>query len=364
MFNRKEYQKTFAQVHASEEILTEVLKMTKQHKPRTLGRVTRALILAAVLSAMLATTAFAYVGFTRYENPMEMLKSFFGSDEYHVDNGSVVTVNEYGQRYDLVEPTTERVPLDTKVVEEDVAPYVSAVGQSISYKDYTLTVDAHLHDASTGCGVLYYRLEPPNGVSGYELQSNGEIWWPDGEKVDISAFGRAYIMEETTDTSLAVAYYYDAVYGSEIRLTFYQWILGKPGEVPAGEIEDFESECQVMMIPLYEGMASINLADGDIVLSPIAMTVNVQEMDFLSLVLPSGEAVPPRVDQIDHLAIRYEDGTEFVVQHEEDGNEIANYASAGVNPASQEIRYVFNRIVDIKKVTTVIINDVEFPVNP
>ncbi len=362
MFDQKEYRKTFAQVHAPEGLLMEVLKMTKQTKPHTLGRVTRGLILAAVISAILATTACAYVGFTQYENPMQMLKSFFGSDEYRVDDGSVVRVDDNGQRYELVEPTTERVPMDTKVVEEQVAPYVSAVGQSISYKDYTLTVDAHLHDSSTGCGVLNYRLENPNGVSGYELQSNGEIWWPDGERVEISAFGQAYILEETTDTSLAVAFYYDSVCGSQIRLTFYQWILGKPGEVPIEELEDFEAERQVMMIPLYEGMESVKLADGAIVLSPIALTVDVQKMDFLSLVTPGGEIMPPRVAQIDHLVIRYEDGTEFVVQHDEDGNDIANYASAGVNPTSQQIRYVFNRIVDVEKVASVLINDVEFPV--
>ena len=38
-------------------------------------------ILIAAIIASMAITAFAYVGFTRYENPVEMLASFFGNEQ-------------------------------------------------------------------------------------------------------------------------------------------------------------------------------------------------------------------------------------------------------------------------------------------
>ncbi len=363
MFDRNEYQKTFAQIHASEQTLTEVLNMTKQTKKHTMSRVTRALVLAAVLSAMLATTAFAYVGFTQYENPIEMLKSFFGGDEYSVSDGKVTTIEDYGQVYDFVDPTTEHIPLDTALAEAEVAPYVSDVGMSISYGDYTLTVDAHLYDSATGCGVLNYRLENPNGVSGYELQNNGELWWPTGEKVYISAFGESYIVkEETSETSLAVAYYYDKVVEEKIELAFYCWIAGDVGEVTEEEAMAFEQQRQIMTLSLNDGggMKSIELAAGDIIISPISMIVNVEQMDFLSLVTPSGEVMPPRIAQIDRLVLRYDDDTEYIIQNDAEDEIIVNYMSAGVNSTSSEIRYVFNRIIDVEKIAAVIINEVEF----
>ena len=62
-------------------------------------RAGRVLLVAAILSAMLATTVFAYVGFTQYENPMEMLKTFFGTDAYSKDDGKIRVIgNTYRKR--------------------------------------------------------------------------------------------------------------------------------------------------------------------------------------------------------------------------------------------------------------------------
>ena len=121
MFDEKQYIDTFSQIHAPEETLSEVLKMTKKKNNKVI-RFARLIVIAAIITVMLATTVFAYVGFTHYENPMQMLKTFFGGNEYYVDDGFTYTETYYDQVYNYVVPTEEHVPVDTKVAEKDVAP--------------------------------------------------------------------------------------------------------------------------------------------------------------------------------------------------------------------------------------------------
>ena len=350
MFDQERYKETFDQVQASEETLSEVLKMAKkQNNNNHYGRrAARMLLVAVVACALLATTAFAYVGFTQYENPMELLRTFFGSDEYHVDQGGYVRTETYFDlEWDVVEPTVEHVPVDTKVAEEDVAPYVSDVGKSVTYGDYTLTVEAHLYDSATDCGVVYYTLENPNGVSGYSLQSDGEVWWPDGEKVIIqNCFGKNYIIEnETTDTKLSVAHYYCGVYGDDNYIQVC-----------------FSTEEDGLILPLNDGggMSSIMLAEGDILVSPISIRINAEKMDFLRQYDTDGTLLPPRVDNIESLVIEYKDGTEYVVEMDTDDQLTSNYTYVIQTSYGDGVSYTFNRLIDLDNVEKVIINETEF----
>ena len=312
------------------------------------GKITRFLLIAAVLSSLLATTAFAYVGFTKYENPVRMLKVFFGSDEYHVDDGGIHTRNYYDLEWDVVEPTVEHLPVDPNVV-DDVAPFISSVGQSISYKDYTLTIEAHQYDSATNSGVIYYHIDNPNGVKGYETQFWGEVWWPGGELVNLhGASWMNYIIEdETTDTKLSVAAYYcDA---------------------------DMESRIiEVMFFNEKEHALKLNLNDGggmkfksylnSITVSPIAIKIHLPDFDFLGYTFEDGAYMPPVDDvKLDYLAVCFADGTKFVVKNEEEGGTINNTKYALIN-INIDVSYVFNRLVDVESVTSVIINDNEFQV--
>ena len=70
-------------------------------------------LLAAVLITLsLATTVFAYVGFTKYDNPIEMLKTFYGNEELESIEGGEVYIDDPYKPYTVVQPTIERVPLD------------------------------------------------------------------------------------------------------------------------------------------------------------------------------------------------------------------------------------------------------------
>lgn len=344
MFDSKLYKETFSQVQASGETLSEVLNMSKKNKHNG-ARTARLVLIAAVVTAMLATTAFAYVGFTQYENPMEMLKTFFGAEEYTLEEGRTFTYQDaYGNEVEADLPDVEKVPVDEKVAEEDVAPYVGAVGQTLTYEDYTLTVSAHLYDSATDCGVIYYTLENPNGVSGYELQSDGEVWWPSGGMIQfLGASGENYIIEdETTDTKLTVAVYYCGADKEEyLTLAFYA---------------DTDNQ---LKLPLDDGggMDALMLADGNISLSPVAIRITVTDMDYLWL-REDGTMSPSIYCNIDRLAIRYKDGTEYVVESDEPYINNTTYVLISFDGSTMS--YTFNRLIDIDQVEAVIINDVEY----
>lgn len=350
MFDQEKYIAAFSNVSASEKTLAEVLNMTKQKKKNTLGRVTRALLVAAVVSAMLATTAFAYVGFTQYENPMEMLKTFFGSNGYEVDEGGVRVEQYYDKTYEFIEPTIEKVPVDTKIAEEDVAPYVSAVGQSLSYGNYTLTIEAHQYDSATGCGIIYYMMENPNGVKGYNLQFDGEVWWPQGELLFLrNASEKHYIVEdETTDTKLSVAAYYcGADEGEAIEVGFYA------------------NEESTLKLYLNDGggMKYKEYGTESIVISPIAVKLHLTDFDFLGKTLEDGTFLPAVDDaRLDYLAVRYKDGSEYVIAQDNGNAVIRNSYFVLIKDSTRDISYVFNRIIDVDAIEAVIINDREFPV--
>lgn len=349
MFDEKKYQETFAQVQASDETLLEVLNMTRKKHPGV--RLTRVLVIAAVISAMLATTAFAYVGFTQYENPMVMLKTFFGSDEYKLEEGTIYTYQDEYYYYEYQTPTVENVPLDEDIAASEVAPYISDVGKSITSGDNTMTVEAHLYDSATDCGIIYYSIENPNGVTGYDLQHDGEVWWPGGELVLIDQVsGKNYIIaEETTDTKLSIAHYYASVYpGAEyVELNFY-----------------FDMEAGSLVLPLNDGggMEYIKSKNNEILLSSIAIRVNADDMEFLREYDTDGTLLPPMVDNIESLIIHYQDGTAYIVEINTDANRTKNYTYAVQDMECETRGYTFNRVVDISKVKAVIINDVEFPV--
>ena len=188
-------------------------------------RLIRNFFVAAVIVSMLAVTAYAVAGFLIFDSPEQMVSAIFG-DETGFDHseGSIQPDPWGGPEGIIVEPTFDRVEADEAVVAEDVAPYVDPVGQSIQFDGYTLTVDAFAYDSGTQCGFVTYLLENPNGVSGYNLQSNGKIIY-DGQPdiVDVNVYGYPFIIQEkTTPTCLAATYYFQMEHnwGENLELSF------------------------------------------------------------------------------------------------------------------------------------------------
>ena len=219
------------QVSSEDNQEDKIMKM----KPR---RVFRNLLIAAVLVSMLAVTAYAVTGFLIFNSPEEIIAEIFG-DQTGFDHKEVTQHSDPGKPGSLYDvPGYDRVPADETVVAEDIAPHVDFVGKTISSSGYTLTVDAYMYDSVTKCGFVTYLLENPEGVSGYSLQPNGEIWYPGGpDIVQVNQYGYPHIIQEkTTDTCLAATYYFrdTGFHGDEL-------ILSLPFEEEPRTIEEIDT---------------------------------------------------------------------------------------------------------------------------
>ena len=315
-------------------------------------------ILIAAIIASMAITAFAYVGFTRYENPVEMLASFFGNEQLQSFEGQIVEKDYYGDSYTIVQPAIERVPLDDELAQKLVAPYIADVNKSVSYDGYTLTVVAHQYDSVTACGVIYYKIENPSGINGYEVQYDGTIWWPGGSRTRVdNCNGQDYLLaNESTDTKLSIAHYYMRLpTDTENYLTvgFTSYLRGTM--MSTDEEKAFEEHCKPITLSMDDGggMMGLALGDGTIRVSPIAIRIDVTNMEFL--VRNTGDK-QSHTDQIHNLIINYKDGSEYVIN----GDNISNYAYACSSSDGSEISLIFNRLVDVEKIEFVQINGTKF----
>lgn len=433
-------------VQSASEAKTEEKVPMKKHKST---RILRRLLIAAVMVSLLAVTAFAVGGFLIFDSPTEMITAIFG-DETGFDHseGSIRPDPEGPPTGILVEPTFDRVPVDETVADEKIVPNVQSIGQSVSFGSYTLTVDAFMYDSATHCGFFTYLLENPDGVSGYKLQSNGEIWYegvPD--IVQVNQYGYPIIIQEkTTDTCLAATYYFewDARRGENLEISLQSTERYTPEEFEtliADEVEDKkqkmtpeevvesvrqklgeadfqrafegltgealaeqcylnltawevsermekESASEVISVSLAEerSLPHITAGEGSIVLSPIAIRVDITDLDFLHT--DSHGTTRIDVDSIDSLAIHFQDGTEYTVYDDylmnyffasadmpEENVQTEVFVSAEDDPAGEAyytvenshgyclLTVMFNRIIDTDNVSAVVLNGTVLPVD-
>lgn len=330
MFDKKIYREAVSSLHASGEIPQEVKAMTNQtRKP---FRLSRAIALAAVITALCAAAAVAAVGFIRYENPANMLQAFFGEN---VDSHEGIV--EYDENGKLITnlPAWERLPLDESVAQELVAPYLFAVGEQAVYGDYTLTVEAGLYDPSVGAGLLYCRVEHPDGVSGYEVFPDGELWWP----ADAPVF---------TMTTAGSRTYLDTASTTDTQLWLCTYFISDDSSLPVS-IGDGQNRLDMatvtVALPEQSGPANVTLADGAITLSPIGIRI-----DGTALSLPEDNG-------IHQIVLRYADGSDYVLEDDEAFVSNRTYAlqDQGV------FTYTFNRIVDTTALVSVTIEGTDYP---
>ena len=325
-----QYKETFSQVVASDRLMQEVLNLkNKRHKKIRM----MTLLAAVMLIFALATTAFAYTGFVVYDNPGQMLEAFFGKGKETPNH-----IDTY---------ISQREELNEEAAEEYVAPYIFEVGQSITHNGNTLTVDAATYDPYTQCGVVYMRLENPNGVPSYTVGMDGQ-YAPDGPFIIRSNINGYYFFvdqEQTTNTSLVLACYLNK--GDYMKDAILKLHL--------------EEDTQEITIPLEatETMEHITLGNGGIQLSPIGLVIHGDKLGLMR----------GTETHVNSAIIRYADGSEYLVEDDIGDVPVINYAGAMLEPGDgyttnrRCVTYLLNRVVPLKDVTEVIVDGVSYSVD-
>lgn len=398
-----------------------VCKEDKPMKKWTAGRIIRNLLAAALILSTISITAYAAVGYLIFDNPQQMISALFGDNTGYDHKGVThwTDPEKPGSVYD--NPAYDRVPVDESLAATEVAPHVDAVGQSLSWSGYTLTVDANLYDPATKCGVVTYTLENPAGLAEYYTQENGRLEFPEGDLLDANQYGYSYLIpDKTTDTRLTAAYYYQIRNPEEdfLTLTLSAYAADSLEEQDAkrdeivGKIEarirQEKSEEEVMdflkndyyksewawfqknytreelLENGYEGLAlcdeeyetlsqqywdsvtcpdkitltrdtqqqmkHITAAEGNIVLSPIAIYID----EFAESPAETGVGLA-------QVVLEFAQGEPYVVQ--DDAVPLDNSMFAVISENKEDLTLMFNRLVDIQSVTKVILDGVEFPVD-
>lgn len=325
-------------------------KIKEQPKARRVTKIARIGLAAAVMAMVLCIGVGAVGAFVNYDKDSgeSMLQSFFGTK----DSMSGDRVVEYetakieGKWYKKLItnlPAWQRMPISEELIEK-LAPHIGAVNESVSYGGYTLTVEACLYDANIGGGLLYYSVENPHGLEGFRTgELNGEITWPIESPwfVVMEQPGCSYIdAARSTETKIYVCTHFAYV---------EEWgdFMVRIG---TGD-ERTERNSAGLNIQLYDtGMPGLSFTDEAVKLSHIGLWV-----DKSALGLPTS-------NDIDHIVLRFADGSEYIAEQDDRHDYISNLAYALRHGDSGESTYLFNSVIDIEKVVEVQIEDMVFTV--
>lgn len=332
MFDEKLIREAYSALHASEDTLSEVLKVKKGRKHFHPYRV---VLIAAVIALALGVTAVAQSAFMKKEDPEDMLTAAYSETETPTQQGRV-EFDQYGQM--IVYPGWDRAAFDPALAEKYVTPYIGACGESMNWQDYTITVEGYLFDSVTRSGILYYRIENPNGVGGYYLQENGEFCWAEESEITCGVVeaGREYIDRERSTAS--------AVYLSAF------FVL--TGEEDSAEITLWDEKKQQgsLVVELFDGGGMAWAADGGetVTVSPIGLKI---DLDYF------GDEYIANAPQ--KLTLHYLDGSSYTVYDED----ALLYNRMYALQSGSTLTVSFDRIVDVEKLSTVEIDGMVFGIS-
>ena len=361
---------------------------------RPKGRTLRNLLVAVVAIAMLASLTFALAGVNgeadtaiTYEpfqagifgSEEEFLNAVFGLTGYdHVENYPVCTCGDVVEEHHP-EHTVEyyysldRVALDPEVAQE-LARYVTHVGQSMTWNGFTLTVDSMLYDKLTGIGIVSYTMErPEGGLQDFVVRPNGNY-----SNYYFGSFGGSnlYVADKSSDTKVTGIGVFGVDEGDahELRFTFqvragmtYEEVLEITRSLSwIADAADGSSELSRWTDSFEKCPETIQIRGG----SPAALEVLTIEDGDVKIELTAISMRYSGVDSYDEkdhtVTVRFKDGTEYVVDvyqaYRDDADQYMtqNYLAKVVNMHFEHTRYMFNRLVDLDDVASVVLDGVEY----
>ena len=352
MTDRQLFKETFSQLHASEDTITEVMKMAREQENKTKMRrhPARTGALIALAAVLLMGSAFAAVtnGF---------FDTVFGSKGQENVEAHEVTEPQKGSTYEV--PAMEWVEVDETLAEKLVGDHIATIGTSVSVGDWTLTVDDYTID-DHGIGAIVYTLSNPNGLgdaimdSGYgEYSVNGNN--PDGLREigldgddPMHMFDTRNIVDKTltTDTELHAVMYFAPFFRFEAGESIHMTLMRVVGEPPTPEEDamgvDAEWEEQVITFTPDSFIPSVELKSEE------GYTAHISPMGiFFDTCF---EGADPNAF-LRELSVGFDDGTEYVLKSDEPY--VDNQTVSCGSDRSDVEASVFNRLVDADSVVSV-----------
>ena len=323
MLNEKNFREAFEPLHASDQTVKEVLKMTQKQEKRSPHRVLRTAMVAAMTLVLIAgiVMTMPFTGSAAPEEPRPIY-----------ENSEAILVTLYGEDY------------DREAAARYVEPYIYPIEGTLTYQGYTIELEAAAFDAITGSGLLYYSLEIPEGTKDYweiandmlVVNTTGEYRERYPEPRLNHAFNWFLDQANSTETKLYIVstfLYLEELFTdveglnkqaieNGIRDKIEDWLAFYTNDVlkirfvvpGAG---GGESRYMKILVDPMGGMEWISLDGGNMHLSPLGIQLAEDPYHF-DLRDPYDEnRVWEDCFQILDMRIHYADGTEFVVERKE-----------------------------------------------
>ncbi len=330
----QEYRQVVSRLTLPEEKADQIRKLTLTKRQSGFSKF-RVVPLAA---AALLLTACAAVLF----DPAAMLEPIFGV------NGR--TSYEPDTVAHLYEPGGGRTELDEELAKRYIEPCIQGLEGTLTDGNTTLTALSMIVDRFSCTAAVYLKLENPPA---YTVYNSGWIlfreyengWYIHPKAIGQSAMiGRCFIDEKSTTDQVL---YCTLMFSLEPQSQTLELRLGD------------RTEAIIIPLPEKTDMPAILLEGGDITLTPFGMRIKtpvLRQGDD-----DSGREMPLAKRE---LAIQFKDGSEYLILHLNYGDEDykgCTYAMA-LNPDLESYVIVFNRVVDVDKVSAFRINDRIYPV--
>ena len=330
---------------------------TEKRRPR---RVLRTALLAACLAAGLCLAAAAGYTIVRGEKAPDLgaaLEGLFGNES----RPSLQAQTEFDEtgRQTLALPDQERVPLDGEQAEALLGDYLPETGYVWQIGDYTLTVESWLLDEHTGAGRVYFTLERPGGVEGLEVAPEDGETWADGSGITLNF---CVLNEDGAWDPAPYRFYADQSRSTAEKLCLTAALAEEPGWQAADglriQVRDLSrnagSEKDVSLLatlelPGTESLPAVSALD----------PATGEEKARLSAI---GLCLAAPVDQVETVALEYDDGSSYVVRDEVAGLQNTEYALGWTDGEGERLTLVFNRLVDPARVSAVTVDGVRYPV--
>lgn len=330
----QEYRQVVSRLTLPEEKADQIRKLTLTKRQSGFSKF-RVVPLAA---AALLLTACAAVFF----DPAAMLEPIFG-----VNGRGSYEPDTVARMY---EPGGGRTELDEELAKRYIEPCVQRLEGTLTDGNATLTALSMIVDRFSCTAAVYLKLENPPA---YTVYNSGWIlfrecqngWYIHPKAIGQSdVIGRCFIDEKSTTDQIL---YCTLMFSLEPQSQTLELRLGE------------QTEAIIIPLPEKTDMPAILLEEGGIILTPFGMRVKTS-------VLRQGDDDGGRETPLPkrELAIRFEDGSEYLILHLNYGDEDykgCTYEMA-LNPDLESYVIVFNRVVDIGKVSALRINDRIYPV--